>query len=112
MKQRVVIALALLLEPDIIIADEPTTALDVLVQAQIIKVLKKLKEKGISIILISHDLALISALVDKIGIMFAGKIIEFNTTKEIIFAPKNEYTKKLISSTPQLREKVQEKELS
>jgi len=107
MKQRVVIALALLLEPDIIIADEPTTALDVLVQAQIIKVLKKLKEKGISIILISHDLALISALVDKIGIMFAGKIIEFNTTKEIIFSPKNEYTKKLISSTPQLREKVQ-----
>jgi peptide/nickel transport system ATP-binding protein len=110
MKQRVVIALALLLEPDIIIADEPTTALDVLVQAQIIKVLKKLKEKGISIILISHDLALISALVDKIGIMFAGKIIEFNTTKEIIFAPKNEYTKNLISSTPQLRKKVQEKE--
>ena len=109
MKQRVVIALALLLEPDIIIADEPTTALDVLVQAQIIKVLQKLKEKGISIILISHDLALISALVDKIGIMFAGKIIEFNTTKEIIFAPKNEYTKNLISSTPQLREKVQEK---
>ena len=109
MKQRVVIALALLLEPDIINADEPTTALDVLVQAQIIKVLKKLKEKGISIILISHDLALISALVDKIGIMFAGKIIEFNTTKEIIFAPKNEYTKNLISSTPQLREKVQEK---
>ena len=75
MKQRVVIAIALLLEPDIIIADEPTTALDVLIQAQIIKVLKKLKEKGISIILISHDLALISALVDKIGIMFAGKII-------------------------------------
>jgi peptide/nickel transport system ATP-binding protein len=109
MKQRVVIALALLLEPDIIIADEPTTALDVLVQAQIIKVLQKLKEKGISIILISHDLALISALVDKIGIMFAGKIIEFDTTKEIIFAPKNEYTKNLISSTPQLREKVQEK---
>ena len=109
MKQRVVIALALLLEPDIIIADEPTTALDVLVQAQIIKVLKKLKEKGISIILISHDLALISALVDKIGIMFSGKIIEFNITKEIIFAPKNDYTKNLISSTPQLREKVQEK---
>jgi peptide/nickel transport system ATP-binding protein len=109
MKQRVVIALALLLEPDIIIADEPTTALDVLVQAQIIKVLQKLKEKGISIILISHDLALISVLVDKIGIMFAGKIIEFNTTKEIIIAPKNQYTKNLISSTPQLREKVQEK---
>lgn len=102
MKQRIVIAIALLLEPDIIIADEPTTALDVLIQAQIIKLLKKLKEKGISIILISHDLALISELVDKIGIMYAGKIVEFNLTKEIIFAPKNEYTKKLILSTPQL----------
>jgi len=102
MKQRVIIVIALLLEPDIIIADEPTTALDVLIQAQIIKVLKKLKEKGISIILISHDLALISELVDKIGIMYAGKIVEFNLTKEIIFAPKNEYTKKLILSTPQL----------
>ena len=109
MKQRVVIAIALLLEPDIIIADEPTTALDVLVQAQIIKVLKKLKEKGISIILISHDLALISALVDKIGIMYAGKIIEFNLTKEIIFSPQNEYTKNLISSTPQLGDISQEK---
>lgn len=102
MKQRIVIALALLLQPDIIIADEPTTALDVLVQAQIIKLLKNLKENGISIILISHDLALISELVDKIGIMYAGKIVEFNLTKEIIFSPKNEYTKKLILSTPQL----------
>ena len=104
MKQRIVIAISLLLEPDIIIADEPTTALDVLIQAQIIKLLKKLKEKGISIILISHDLALISELVDKIGIMYAGKIIEFNSTKEIIFAPKNEYTKNLILSTPQLKQ--------
>ncbi|HEX2487317.1 MAG TPA: ABC transporter ATP-binding protein [Nitrososphaeraceae archaeon] len=102
MKQRIVIALALLLQPDFIIADEPTTALDVLVQAQIIKLLKNLKENGISIILISHDLALISELVDKIGIMYAGKIVEFNLTKEIIFSPKNEYTKKLILSTPQL----------
>ncbi|HEU5462337.1 MAG TPA: ABC transporter ATP-binding protein [Nitrososphaeraceae archaeon] len=102
MKQRIVIALALLLQPDIIIADEPTTALDVLVQAQIIKLLKNLKENGISIILISHDLALISELVDKIGIMYTGKIVEFNLTKEIIFSPKNEYTKKLILSTPQL----------
>ena len=59
-----------------------------------------------SIILISHDLALISALVDKIGIMYAGKIIEFNLTKEIIFSPKNEYTKKLILSTPQLSQSL------
>lgn len=104
MKQRIVIAMALVLEPDIIIADEPTTALDVLVQIQIIKLLKKLKEKGISIILISHDLALISELVDKIGIMYAGKIIEFNLTKEIIFSPQNPYTQHLIRSTPQIGE--------
>lgn len=102
MKQRIIIAMALVLEPDIIIADEPTTALDVLVQIQIIKLLKKLKEKGISIILISHDLALISELVDKIGIMYAGKIIEFNLTKEILFSPQNPYTQHLIRSTPQI----------
>ena len=104
MKQRIVIAMALVLEPDIIIADEPTTALDVLVQIQIIKLLKKLKEKGISMILISHDLALISELVDKIGIMYSGKIIEFNLTKEIIFSPQNPYTQHLIRSTPQIRD--------
>jgi peptide/nickel transport system ATP-binding protein len=64
--------------------------------------LKKLKEKGISIILISHDLALISELVDKIGIMYAGKLIEFNLTNEIIFSPQNTYTRHLIRSTPQI----------
>ena len=112
MKQRIVIAMALLLEPDIIIADEPTTALDVLVQTQIITLLKKLKEeKGISIILISHDLALISELVDKIGIMYAGKIIEFNLTKEIIFSPQHPYTQHLIFSTPQLADPFKEKNI-
>lgn len=112
MKQRIVIAMALVLEPDIIIADEPTTALDVLVQIQIITLLKKLKEKGISIILISHDLALISELVDKIGIMYAGKIIEFNLTKEIIFSPQNPYTQHLIFSTPQLGDSFREKNIT
>ena len=109
MKQRIVIAMALLLEPDIIIADEPTTALDVLVQIQIMTLLKKLKEKGISIILISHDLALISELADKIGIMYAGKIIEFNLTNEIIFSPKHHYTQHLIFSTPQLSDPFKER---
>jgi peptide/nickel transport system ATP-binding protein len=111
MKQRIVIAMALVLEPDIIIADEPTTALDLLVQTQIITLLKKLKEKGISIILISHDLAIISELVDKIGIMYAGKIIEFNLTKEIIFFPKHPYTQHLILSTPQLGDPFREKDI-
>lgn len=103
MKQRVVIAMALLLEPDIIIADEPTTALDVLVQAQILNLLKKLKtEKQISIILISHDIALIAELVDKIGIMYAGEIVEINSTQEIISNPKHPYTRSLIASLPDI----------
>jgi peptide/nickel transport system ATP-binding protein len=107
MKQRVVIAMALLLEPEIIIADEPTTALDVLVQAQIINLLKKLKtEKHKSIVLISHDIALIADLVDKIGIMYAGEIVEINSTKEIIFNPKHPYTKSLISSLPDLENNI------
>jgi peptide/nickel transport system ATP-binding protein len=106
MKQRVVIAMALLLEPDIIIADEPTTALDVLVQAQIINLLKKLKnEKQLSIIMISHDIALIAELVDKIGIMYSGEIVEINSTKEIISNPKHPYTRSLISSIPNLENK-------
>nr|MDQ3852742.1 ABC transporter ATP-binding protein [Thermoproteota archaeon] len=83
MKQRVVIAMALLLNPDILIADEPTTALDMVVQSQIISLLKKLqKEKGITIILITHDLALVSQITDRIGIMYAGQLVEFSTTKD------------------------------
>ena len=77
MKQRVVIAMALLLEPKFVIADEPTTALDVLIQAQIINLLKSLKKKGVSIMLISHDLAILSEIVEKIGIMYGGKMVEF-----------------------------------
>ena len=78
MKQRVVIAMALLLGPEIVIADEPTTALDVLVQAQIMNLLKRLKkEKDMTIILITHDVALISQIADKIAIMYSGKIVKF-----------------------------------
>ncbi|HSF52061.1 MAG TPA: ABC transporter ATP-binding protein [Nitrososphaeraceae archaeon] len=104
MKQRIIIAMALLLDPEVIIADEPTTALDVLIQAQIINLLKKLKkEKQISIILISHDIPLIAQLVDKIGIMYAGELVEINSTKEIIFNPKHPYTKSLISQIPDIK---------
>ena len=103
MKQRVVIAMALLLKPDIVIADEPTTALDVVVQAQIINLLKSLKEdKGMTIILITHDLAIISKIADKIGIMYAGQLVEFGNAAEIYRNPKHPYTQALISAVPKL----------
>ena len=104
MKQRVVIAMALLLDPDILIADEPTTALDMVVQSQIISLLKKLqKEKGITIILITHDLALVSQITDRIGIMYAGQLIEFSTTKDIYKNASHPYTQALIEAIPKLR---------
>ena len=106
MKQRVVIAMALLLNPDILIADEPTTALDMVVQSQIISLLKKLqKERGITIILITHDLALVSQITDKIDIMYAGQLVEFSTTKDIYKKPRHPYTQALIEAIPRLRTK-------
>lgn len=106
MKQRVVIAMALLLEPDLLIADEPTTALDVLVQSQIIVLLKRLrKEKGITIILITHDLALVTQLADRIGIMYAGQLVEVGSADEVYKSPKHPYTQALIAAVPRLRSK-------
>ncbi len=104
MKQRVVIAMALLLDPDILIADEPTTALDMVVQSQIIVLLKRLqKEKRITIILITHDLALVSQITDKIGIMYAGQLVEFSATEDIYTKPSHPYTQALIEAIPKLR---------
>jgi len=102
MKQRIVIAMALLLKPKIMIADEPTTALDVLVQAQILNLLKGLKKEGMSIMLISHDLSTISEVCEKIGIMYGGKMVEFGTAREIFEKPKHPYTQALIQSIPRL----------
>ncbi|NAL77922.1 ABC transporter ATP-binding protein, partial [Nitrososphaera sp. AFS] len=103
MKQRVIIAMALLLKPDIVIADEPTTALDVLVQAQIVNLLKRLKsELGMTIILITHDLGIISEIADKIAIMYAGQFVEFGPSSEIYENPKHPYTKALIAAIPRL----------
>jgi peptide/nickel transport system ATP-binding protein len=106
MKQRVVIAMALLLDPDVLIADEPTTALDMLVQSQIISLLKKLqREKGITIVLITHDLALVSQITEKIGIMYAGELVEFSSTRDIYKNPRHPYTQALIEAIPRLRTK-------
>ena len=102
MKQRVVIAMALLLRPKFVIADEPTTALDVLIQAQIINLLKKLKKDGMSIMLITHDLAVLSEIADKIGIMYGGHIVEFGSSQDIYKNPKHPYTQGLLESIPRL----------
>jgi peptide/nickel transport system ATP-binding protein len=103
MKQRVVIAMALLLDPDIVIADEPTTALDVLVQAQIMDLLKTLRKKrGLTVILITHDLNLILEFADKIGVMYAGQLVEFGSSKDLYVSPKHPYTQALIGSIPRL----------
>ena len=102
MKQRIVIAMALLLKPKFVIADEPTTALDVLIQAQIINLLKNLKKEGMSLMLISHDLAILSEIAEKIGIMYGGKMVEFGTSAEIYRNPKHPYTQGLLDSIPTL----------
>jgi peptide/nickel transport system ATP-binding protein len=103
MKQRVIIAMALLLKPTFVIADEPTTALDVLIQAQIINLLKKLKKDGMSFMLITHDLAVLSEIADKIGIMYGGQMVEFGSSYEIYKNPKHPYTQGLLKSIPTLK---------
>ncbi len=106
MKQRVIIAMALLLKPKLVIADEPTTALDVLIQAQIINLLKKLKKDGMSFMLITHDLAILSEIADKIGIMYGGHMVEFGSSYEIYHNPKHPYTQGLLESIPKLKGSV------
>ena len=102
MKQRVIIAMALILKPKFVIADEPTTALDVLIQAQIVNLFKKLKKEGQSFMIISHDLAVLSEIAEKIGIMYGGKMVEFGDSEEIFLEPKHPYTKGLLESIPVL----------
>jgi len=102
MKQRVIIAMALLLKPKFVIADEPTTALDVLIQAQIVNLLKKLKKDGMAFMLITHDLAVLSEIANKIGIMYGGQMVEFGSSYEIYKNPKHPYTQGLLKSIPTL----------
>ena len=103
MRQRIVIAIALSANPDILICDEPTTALDVTIQSQILELINKLKEeRQLSVIFITHDLGVVANMADKIAVMYAGKIVEYGTVDDIFYEPKHPYTWALLSSMPDI----------
>lgn len=103
MRQRIMIAMALICEPEILIADEPTTALDVTIQAQILELFKEIQKKtAVSIILITHDLGVVAQVADRIAVMYAGKIVETGTRREIFYQPQHPYTRGLLRSVPRL----------
>ena len=107
MRQRVVISLALCCEPELLIADEPTTALDVSIQSQILELIKTLtKERNLAVILITHDMGVISETADRVAVMKNGDLVEIGNTKEILTDPKEIYTKSLISSVPPTNKKI------
>ena len=106
MRQRIVIAIALIAAPDILICDEPTTALDVTIQAQILELIKKIKrERKLSCIFITHDLGVVANMADRVAVMYAGKIVEYGTAEEVFFDPRHPYTWALLSSIPDVDSK-------
>ncbi|HLR01226.1 MAG TPA: ABC transporter ATP-binding protein [Virgibacillus sp.] len=111
MRQRIVIAMALICEPDLLIADEPTTALDVTIQAQILELFNRIQEEmGVAIILITHDLGVVAKIADRICVMYAGKVIESGTKRDIFYRPQHPYTKGLLKSVPRLDKQEEELE--
>lgn len=111
MRQRAMIAMALACQPKLLIADEPTTALDVTIQAQILRLMKKMQQQlGTAIILITHDLGVVAGMCDRVVVMKEGEIVETNTTKELFSDPKHPYTKRLLNALPQLNEKKKPKD--
>ena len=106
MRQRIVIAIALSCQPKILICDEPTTALDVTIQAQILKLLKDLqKEFQYTIVFITHDLGVVANIADRVAVMYAGQIVEYGTVEEVFYDPRHPYTWALLSSMPDLATK-------
>ncbi len=109
MRQRIVIAIALICQPELLIADEPTTALDVTIQAQILELFDEIQQAtGVSIILITHDLGVVAKVADRIAVMYAGKIIETGTKRDIFYKTEHPYTKGLLSSVPRLDQRGSE----
>ena len=103
MRQRIVIAIALAADPEILICDEPTTALDVTIQAQILELLGRLKQqRKLSILFITHDFGVVANVADRIGVMYAGKLVEYGTSREIFYDPRHPYTKALLAAMPDL----------
>ena len=103
MRQRIVIALALAPEPKLIIADEPTTALDVSIQAQVLALLRRLcKERGAAVILITHDMGVIAETTDRVAVLYAGRLVETGNTADVLMHPRHPYTRGLMSATPNL----------
>ena len=107
MRQRVVISLALCCEPELLIADEPTTALDVSIQSQILDLIKRLtKERNLAVILITHDMGVVAETADRVAVMKSGNLVEIGLTKKILTKPKETYTKSLVSSVPPTNKKI------
>jgi oligopeptide/dipeptide ABC transporter ATP-binding protein len=108
MRQRVVIAMAIANNPDLLIADEPTTALDVTIQAQIMELLQKLcSERGMGLVLVTHDLGVVAGTAHKMAVMYAGRVVEYGPVQDILTRPRHPYTRALLGSLPRVDQRVE-----